>query len=123
MGLYAIWWIFRKSAVTFVQFRATLATLSMLFLTMCLIYFETLPVGDSGNQKLCTIHLSKIAVPGTKSQIADRKIADKLYGKSYENFQSPGFPYNFPQNYRLQLKLAVSTRLDVNHNLYKKIRV
>jgi hypothetical protein len=74
-------------------------------------------VGDRGNQKLCTVHLRKTAVPGTKSQIADRKIADKLYGKSYENFQSPGFPHNFSQNYRLQLKLAVSTRLDLSYNL------
>ena len=55
--------------------------------------------------------------PGTKSQIADRKIADRLYGKSYENFQSAGFPHNFSKNYRLQLKLAVSTRLDVSYNL------
>jgi hypothetical protein len=98
-------------------FRATLATPDMLFLTMCLIYFETLPVGDRGNQKLCIVHLSKIAVPGTKSQIADRKIAVKLYGESYENFQSPGFPHNFPQNYRLQVKLTLSTGLDVSYNL------
>jgi hypothetical protein len=57
--------------------------------------------------------------PGTESQIADRKIADRLYGKSYENFQSSaaGFPHNFAKNYRLQLKLAVSTRLDVSYNL------
>jgi hypothetical protein len=75
-------------------------------------------VGDPGNQKLCTVSLSKIAVPGTKSQIADRKIADKLYGKSYENFQSPGFRHNFSKKkYRLQLKLAVWTRLDVSYNL------
>jgi hypothetical protein len=55
--------------------------------------------------------------PGTKSQIADRKIADRLYGNSYENFQSAGLPHNFYKNYRLQLKLAVSTRLDVSYNL------
>jgi hypothetical protein len=89
----------------------------MLFLTICLTYFETLPVGDRGNQTLCTIHLSKIGVPGTKSQIADRKIADKLNGKSYENFQSPGFPHNFSKKYRVQLKLAIWTRLDVSYNL------
>jgi hypothetical protein len=74
-------------------------------------------VGKSENQKLCTVHLSKIDVSGRKSQIADRKIADKLYGKPYENFQSLGFPQNFSKNYRLQLKLAVWTRLDVSYNL------
>jgi hypothetical protein len=64
-----------------------------------------------------TVSLSKFAFPGRKSQIADRKIADKLYCKSYENFQSPGFPHNFSKNYRLQLKFAVWTRLDVSYNL------
>jgi hypothetical protein len=51
-------------------------------------------MGDPGNEKLCTVSLSKIAVPGRKPQIADRKIADKLYCKSYENFQSPGLPHS-----------------------------
>jgi hypothetical protein len=71
----------------------------MLFISTCLTQFEDLPVGDRGNQKLCTVSLGKIAVPGRKSQIADRKIADKLYCKSYENFQSRGFPHNFSQNH------------------------
>ena len=42
--------------------RPPLATLSMLFLAMCMIYFETLPVGKSGNQKLCTVHLYKLKI-------------------------------------------------------------
>jgi hypothetical protein len=70
-----------------------------------------------GYSSKSTVFLSKIAFSGRKSQIADRKIADRLYGKSYENFQSAGFHHNFSKNYRLQLKLAVSTRLDVSYNL------
>jgi hypothetical protein len=50
------------------------ATLSMLFLTMCLIYFETLPVGDRGNQKLCTVGLCKIENLGTNIDFAVSKI-------------------------------------------------
>jgi hypothetical protein len=56
-------------------------------------------LGGDGKFSKSTVFLSKIAFPGRKSQIADRKIADKLYCKSYENFQSPGFPHNFSQNY------------------------
>jgi hypothetical protein len=77
----------KKLAVTPAPQPAAPATLSMLFLTMRLIYFETLPVGNRWKLELCTIFLSKIAVPDRKSQIADRKIADKLYYKPYENFQ------------------------------------
>jgi hypothetical protein len=68
-----VWWIFKKSAVT----------------------FAPQPAGLPNARMLCIVHLGKIAVPGTKSQIADRKIVDKLYGKSYENFQSSGFPHNW----------------------------
>jgi hypothetical protein len=97
MGLYGEF--SKKSAETPARQPAPLANASMLFISTCLAQFEDLPVGDRGNQKLCTVSLSKIAVPGRKSRIADSKIADKLYCKSYENFQSPGFPHNFSQNY------------------------
>jgi hypothetical protein len=90
----------KKIAVTPApQPAALLATLSMMFIKTCLTQFETLPVGNRWKLELCIVFLSKIAVPGRKSQIADRKIADKLYCKSYENFQSPGFPHNFSPNY------------------------
>ena len=47
--------------------------------------------------------------PGTKSQIADRKIADRLYGKSYENFQSaaPAAETRFIDASRRQLQPVV----------------
>jgi hypothetical protein len=113
----AVWGIFRKSAVTLAPHGATLKNASILFIESVLAQSEHSSVGNRWKLELCTVHLSKIAVPGSKSQIADRKIADKLYGKSYENFQPPGFPHNFSKHYRLQLKLAVWTRLDVSYNL------
>jgi hypothetical protein len=42
------------------------------------IYFETLPAGDHGNQKLCTVHLCKIKNPGTNVDF----FLIKSYGKS-----------------------------------------
>ena len=54
-------------------------------------------VGDIGLcEKVCMGLYGEIS---KNKLIADRKIADKLYGKSYENFQSPGFPHNFSKNY------------------------
>jgi hypothetical protein len=114
----AVWGIFRKSAVTPARQPSPLANASMLLISTCLTQFEDLPVGDRGNQKLCTVSLRKIAVPRRKSQIADRKIADKLYCKSYENFQSPGFPHNFSRNYPQNSNMSC---IDVSDNLFQKL--
>ena len=75
-------------------------------------------VGDYGNQKLCTVSLSKIAVPGRKSQIfknrssmADRMVNPLLFC----------FHHNWSKKKKkspvAKKKKAVSTRLDVSYNL------
>ena len=70
----ALWSKRTVLAVTPARQPAPLAALSMLFLLMCLIYFETLPAADRMNQKLCTFASSKTAFSGTKRRFAVLKI-------------------------------------------------
>ena len=67
-----------------------------------------------------TVSLSKIAFSGRKSHIADRKIADKLYGKSDENFQSPGFPHNFSKKLSPELKYGLYRRVSTSATICDK---
>ena len=63
-----------------------------------------------------TVDLCETGFPGTNRRLAVFKTVWQMANRM-RNFQSPGFPHNFSKNYCLQLKLAVSTRLDVSYNL------
>ena len=65
---------YTKGPISPARQPAPLAALSMLFLTMCLIYFETLPMGMSGNQKLRYCMCDQNEIPGTILDLAVFKI-------------------------------------------------
>jgi hypothetical protein len=77
---------FQKLALTPAPQPAALKNASIMFIESVLTQSEHSSVGNRWKLELCTVVLTKIPFPGRKSQIADCKIADKLYCKSYENF-------------------------------------
>ena len=67
------------------------------------IYSEHLPVRDPGNQKLWYCSFGKIKNPGTNVDFA---FFQNRMVNPCRKFSGPGFPHNFAENNRQDLKMG-----------------